>query len=160
MENEALAGTVMLSARTAARLTGRTSRTLQRWCEEGTLPSVTVNGKGKRMIPVDALAPWLPLPLDDALRALLGRAEGGDGEAALALGLALMEAGKPALALAWFQEAAEAGNADAMHWLYQAYFQGLGTPRNRTLGIKWLAEAALGGHAIAMRQIEQLRLGP
>lgn len=160
MDDEAIAGEVMLSARTAARLTGRTGRTLQRWCEEGTLPSVAVNGKGKRMIPVDALAPLLPLPLDDALRGLLGRAEGGDGEAALALGLMLMEAGKPALALAWFQEAAEAGNADAMHWLYQAYFQGLGTPRNRTLGIKWLAEAALRGHAIALHQIEQLRLGP
>jgi TPR repeat protein len=119
-----------------------------------------VNGKGKRMIPVDALAPLLPLPLDDALRTLLGRVEGGDGEAALALGLALREAGQPVLALTWFQEAAERGNADAMHWLYQAHFQGLGTPRNRTLGIKWLAEAALRGHAIALHQIEQLHLGP
>ncbi|WP_148039452.1 tetratricopeptide repeat protein [Acidithiobacillus sulfuriphilus] len=159
MDNEAMEG-VMLSARTAARLAGRTCRTLQRWCEEGALPSVAVNGKGKRMIPVDALAPLLPLPLDDGLRTLLGRVEGGDGEAALALGLMLMEAGKGAPALAWFQAAAEGGNADAMHWLYQAYFQGLGTPRNRTLGIKWLAEAALRGHAIALRQIEQLRLGP
>ena len=147
------------SVPTAALLLDRGERTLQRWCEDGTLRVVSRHaGRANRQL-VD-LAQVLELfgPYSEPdFAALIEAADAGGGEAETDLGLVLLQEGKAAAAVAFFQRAARQGDPEAMHWLYRCYREGLGIKPDMNLAMMWLHKAAACGHAIAQAQTEALR---
>jgi TPR repeat protein len=101
---------------------------------------------------------FTPLRADDAW--LVGQAAGGDAGAQNEIGVIFLEAGKPEIAFAWFDGAAKAGHADAMHWLSKYFIYGtMGVAANEALGMSWLAAAAAKGHEIAKAQWTTFRIG-
>jgi TPR repeat protein len=144
-----------IALRTAGLLVGRSLKTLQRWCDDGKLPSRVVDLRGKRVTTVAGVLPFTALAPDDAC--LVVWADAGDTNAQNELGVALLALGKYQLALGWFQAAARRGHADAMHWLSKYYFSGsMGVNEQRDIAMKWLAAAAAQGHAIAKAQMRAL----
>ncbi|MGI4848460.1 MAG: hypothetical protein ACRYGK_10060 [Janthinobacterium lividum] len=149
------AGEIEIDLRLAGLLTGKTSKTMQRWCLEGVLPSRVVDQRGKRLVAVSAVLPHTPLNEEDG--ALVALAAAGDAEAFDELGVLYLEAGLPELAYEWFSLAAKAGHADAMHWLSKIHiYGGMGKEKNEALGWSWLAAAAAKGHQIAKAQCAML----
>ena len=53
-------------------------------------------------------------------------------------------------AAAWYQKAADAGVADAMTALGNAYASGLGVKKNKEKAMEWYQKAAEAGERIAM----------
>lgn len=80
---------------------------------------------------------------------LLREADQGCPLAQSELALHLRYLRVPGCALHWLRLAADAGQADAMHWLGRAYLCGEGIAANRNLGLMWLARSAAIGHAIS-----------
>jgi len=151
-----------VSTQTAAMLTGKSVRTLQRWQDEGTLHGVEMDGvrRGaggiKLMLYLDSLAPYIPVPLDDKKKAMMTRADSGEAEAINEVGLYFYAAEQYGIAAPWFQAAAGKGHADAMELLSTCYLKGLGVEKCLALGLKWLGEAAAHGHAIAQFKIDSM----
>jgi TPR repeat protein len=131
---------------------------MQRWCADGTLRSHIVDQRGKRMVLLDSVLAYTPLCTDDAW--LVAAAASGDAGAKNEIGVIFLEAGKPEIALDWFNGAAKAGHADAMHWLSKYFIYGnMGVAANEALGMSWLAAAAAKGHEIAKAQWTTFRIG-
>lgn len=153
-----------VSTQTAAMLTGKSVRTLQRWQDEGTLHSVEMEGarRGaggvKLLLDLHGLAPHVPIPLDDEKMAMMVRADGGEAEAMNEVGLYFYGADQYEIAVPWFEAAAGKGHADAMELLSTCYFKGIGVETSPALGLKWLGEAAAHGHAIAQFKIDSMNL--
>jgi uncharacterized protein len=82
---------------------------------------------------------------EDARRAWLPAAEGGDAEAAYYLGVLANEGhgGNAEESLRWFNQAAAKGHAKAQYNAALAYERGLGTTRNHGKAIEWLSKAAV-----------------
>lgn len=55
--------------------------------------------------------------------------------------------------VAYYRQAAEAGNAEAANNLAIHYTHGIGVPRDETLGLQWFLRAASLGHGPAMTSI-------
>lgn len=160
---------------TAAALTGRSVRTWQRRVEQGLVERL---GEGRTLVPYAALVPELAVPIAPADLPLLVRADQGDAAAQAQVGallaLAVLQAaprGKADLAdLAdsgtsagvaaaryFLEQAAQQGEADAMHWLGLLHAGGLcGDDAGEALALMWLARAAAHGHALAREQLAAL----
>ena len=159
-----------ISLNTAAILTGRSLRTWQRRIEEGLVPRL---GDGRALVPFDAVVPELPLPLAPEDVDMLVRADQGDAGAQADIGalfaLAALQpapAGRAApanrggggsivAALHFLEQAAQQGEADAMHWLGVLHAAGLAGDGD-ALALMWVAKAAAHGHVIAQRQLAAL----
>lgn len=174
-----------ISLTTAAVLSGRSLRTWQRRVEDGVVPRLGGAG-GRTLVPFAAVRPALAVALDDEDVAVLERADQGDAAAQADIGArlalaALREArdallsnpggGSIAPALHFLTQAAQQGEADAMHWLATVHAAGLaeghgagdtaepGADTAEALALMWLAKAAAHGHAIARQQLAQLMPG-
>lgn len=171
-----------ISIRSAAVLSGLSLRTWQRRIQDGQVAHLGGNGVGT-LVPLQAVADllpgaWAPHEVSALLAAdagdALAQAEVGAQCAQQVLPPALADAdderANAARRMAWhfLAEAAEQGQADAMHWLgllHAAQGQGgrgdgeeatRGAEREEQLAIMWVARAATQGHVIAQRQIEGL----
>lgn len=102
---------------------------------------------------VAALAMPLAMMAQD-IDELLPKAKSGDTKAMVALAAAYADSwedGASEQAVAWYRKAADAGNADAMYKLYEAFNYGnLGLDADETLAEKWLKKAVDKGHAEAL----------
>jgi TPR repeat protein len=146
-----------ISLRIAALLTGKSIKTIQRWCDERKLYSRVVDFRGKRVTTVGSILPFTDILPADA--GLIVHADSGDAAAQNEIGVILLEAGKPHIALDWFRAAAARDHADAMHWLSKYYLCGtMGVEQNQDIAMKWLAAAAAHGHIIAKAQLRALPL--
>ena len=166
-----------ISLSTAAVLTGRSMRTWQRRIEEGQVPRL---GDGRSaQVPFAAVRPELAVDLTDEDVPVLVRADQGDAAAQADVGalfaLAALDAAKtqagPRLAslarggggimpaLHFLTQAADQGEADAMHWLGLLHAAGLCEGDADAMALMWIAKAAAHGHVIAQRQLAGLMPG-
>jgi TPR repeat protein len=60
-----------------------------------------------------------------------------------------------AQALAWYQKAAEAGNAEAMYRLVVAYRDGEGVAKDPAQARRWFQKAAEAGNGVAKYHLSQ-----
>ena len=143
----------------AATLLGRNKRTVQRWCEDGTLKVVDCEPiKGQRLAVDLAQVLYLFGPhAEPDFAGLIVAADRGDAAAQTNLGLVLLQEGKADAAITLFESAAQQDDPEAMHWLYRCYKDGLGVGRDENLAMMWLHKAAAHGHAIAQAQTHALR---
>jgi TPR repeat protein len=149
------ASAIEIGLRTASLLTGKAIKTMQRWCDEGKLASRIVDLRGKKVVLFKDVLSLTPLSLDDSN--LVEQADRGDATAQNDIGILFIAAGKPQIAMEWFQEAAVQGHADAMHGLSYCYLGNhVGIEKNEQLGLHWLAAAAAQGHFIASAQMQAL----
>lgn len=147
-----------IDLRIAGMLTGRSIKTMQRWCVEGVWPSRVVDQRGKRLVSLQAVLPYTPIETGDSHLVLA--AAMGQGDALNEIGVIYLMADKPKLAYEWFALAGKAGHADAMHWLSKFFIYGdMGKKKDETLGMSWLAAAAAKGHVIAREQWARLGIG-
>ena len=167
-----------ISLNTAAVLTGRSTRTWQRRIEEGQVPRLG-DGRGA-LVPFAAVQPALSLDLTDEDVRMLLRADQGDAAAQADVGAlfalaALDEAqaqagsrpaplargagGHVVPALHFLTQAAQQGQADAMHWLGLLHAGGLCEGDGEAMALMWIAKAAAHGHVIAQRQLAGLMPG-
>ncbi|WP_020146043.1 tetratricopeptide repeat protein [Thioalkalivibrio sp. ALJ15] len=146
-----------VSIDTAMRITGLARRTL--WRRVAGHPEWKRNldePLQRAQIAVEALRGDLLFePAGDDL-AVLEAADRRDPEAMHDLALLLLEAGEAQASHGWLQRAAEAGHADAMHWLGRCYVSGEGVALDPGLGLEWLRRSAAQGHVISRRQLEAL----
>lgn len=161
-----------VSQNTAAALTGRSVRTWQRRVEQGLVERL---GEGRTLVPYAALVPELAVPIAPADLPLLVRADQGDAAAQAQVGallaLAVLQAAPRgqadladsgtsagvAAARYFLEQAAQQGEADAMHWLGLLHAGGLcGDGAGEALALMWLARAAAHGHALAREQLAAL----
>ncbi len=150
---------VSCSIQTASILLSRSKRTLQRWCEDGTLHVVPCDsGKGQRQrIDLTQILEMFGPCAEPDFAALVVAADDGGAEAQNDLGMVLLQEGKAEAAVAFFQESAQQDYPEAMHWLYQCHMKGLDVERDENLAMMWLHKAAAHGHAIAKAQAEAIR---
>jgi hypothetical protein len=152
----------LISTQTAALLTGKSVRTLQRWAEEGNIRGLEKAGERrgaggvKLLIELPSLIPHLSIALDGGRMATIVAADGGAADALREVGLYFLAEDQAATALLWLEAAAAKGDSDAMDWLSCCYFMGIGVSSNPALGLKWLGEAAARGHALALQKIAAL----
>lgn len=146
------------SIQTASILLNRNKRTLQRWCEDGTLHVVACDpGKQRQRIDLTQILGLFGPCAEPELAALIVAADSGAPDAQNDLGMVMLQEGKAQGAVAFFQESAQQGYPEAMHWLYQCHLKGLGVKRDENLAMMWLHQAAAHGHAIAKAQADALR---
>lgn len=67
--------------------------------------------------------------------------------------------GSMVAALHFLRQAAQQGQADAMHWLGVLHAAGLGEGDGQALALMWIAKAAAHGHVIAQQQLAGLMPG-
>jgi len=164
-----------ISLNTAAVLTGRSMRTWQRRIEEGQVPRLG-DGRGA-LVPFAAVRPALAVDLTEEDVRMLVRADQGDAAAQADVGAlfalaALNEAkarksapltrgggGSIMPATHFLTQAADRGEADAMHWLGLLHAAGLCEGDGPALALMWIARAAAHGHVIAQRQLAGLMPG-
>ncbi len=162
MNNEGKAPYIICTY-TAAMLTGKSVRTVQRWISDDELPSISSGSSEqtganitKAMLDITSLASQIPIPLtDDTITAIL-RAESGEAEGINSVGLYFYGAGQYKIAVGWFESAAKKGHADAMEWLSICYLNGIGVEKNHALGVQWLGKAAALGHVFAKTKLQAL----
>lgn len=161
-----------LSLNAAAVLTGRSVRTWQRRIEEGLVPRL---GNGRALVPLAAVQPALAVRLAPEDVAVLLRADQGEAAAQAEVGglfaLAVLQlapgelpasddrsVGASVAAAQYFlEQAAQQGEADAMHWLGLLHAAGLrGDGADEALALMWLAKSAAHGHALAKGQLAAL----
>ena len=163
-----------ISLNTAAVLTGRSLRTWQRRIEDGLVPRL---GDGRALVPFDAVAPELALTLTPEDVDVLVRADQGNAAAQADVGALLAlaaldeakaQAGSRSAPLArggmvpalhFLTQAAQQGEADAMHWLGLLHAGGLCDGDGDALALMWIAKAAAHGHVVAQRQLAGLMPG-
>ncbi len=143
----------------AALLLERNKRSIQRWCENGTLQVVHGDAsKGQRLFVdltqiLDLFGPCSEPNFAD----LIVAADTADPQAQNDLGLVLLQEGKAQAAVMLFEEAARQDYPEAMHWLYQCHQKGLGVNKDENLAMMWLHKAAAHGHTIAKAQTQAIR---
>lgn len=145
---------------TASILLGRSERTLQRWCEEGTLRAVHRDPRKSQRQLIDlsqVLDRFGPVP-DAGFAELVVQADRGDANAQTDLALALLASEHDTAAVTFLEAAARQGRPEAMHWLFLCHVQGRGVPRDEDQAMAWLNKAAASGHAIAREQARALRV--
>jgi len=90
------------------------------------------------------------------------RAKAGDTAAEYTMGLRFADGdGAPqdyAVAMKWFEKAAESGNPEAQLKLVFGYIQGIGLPRDEHQAVIWLKHAANNGNTWAQRALSNLYL--
>ncbi len=160
-----------LHVNTAAALTGRSVRTWQRRMEQGL---VARRADGRALVPWAALQAELVAPLAPQDAPLLEQADQGDAAAQAQMGALLALAALDALGAApggdgcngcdncvgaaryFLEQAAQQGEADAMHWLALLHAGGLCEGDGNAQALMWLARAAAQGHVVAKAQLAGL----
>lgn len=137
-----------LSIPSASKLCAWSERTLWRKLASGQLLRYS-RGGARADIAWSSLQAHLKFTLDADGLDLLRQADQGCILSQAELGLHLRHLRNHDCALRWLQLAAEAGQADAMHWVARSYLCGEGVAANRNLGVMWLARSAASGHAIS-----------
>lgn len=157
-----------LHVNTAAALTGRSVRTWQRRMEQGL---VARQADGRALVPWTALQAELVAPLAPQHAPLLEQADQGDAAAQADMGallaLAVLDVqgaaqgsdGCVAAARYFLEQAAQQGEADAMHWLALLHAGGLCEGDGNAQALMWLARAAAQGHVLAKAQLAGLMPG-
>ena len=157
-----------ISLNTAAVLTGRSVRTWQRRMEQGL---VVRQADGRALVPWAALQAELVAPLAAQDAPLLERADRGEAAAQADMGALLALAALDALGVAqgsdgcvaaaryFLEQAAQQGEADAMHWLALLHAAGLCEGDGNAQALMWLARAAAQGHVLAKAQLAGLMPG-
>jgi TPR repeat protein len=79
-----------------------------------------------------------------------------DGDNELRLGKATLRAGNPGRALEFFQQSADKGNVEGMHWVGLMYEEGKGVAQDGTTAAQWFKRAADQGHAPSMNHYGNL----
>lgn len=87
---------------------------------------------------------------------LPSRAAMGNAEAQNDLATICMQQNQGSSAMYWFEQAAEQGYAESMHWLGRCHLEGRFVEENANLGIMWIAKAAAHGHVISQAQIKAM----
>lgn len=128
---------------TAAALAGVDRRTVRRWLGDGE-------------IDLAALLQKADLRLSSAEVQTVLEADQGGADACAELASIFAERGFHSRAVEWWQQAAERGHADAMHWLARAYLDGRGIAPDLYTGLMWLAKSASLGHAVSQAQTRAL----
>lgn len=147
-----------ISLETAMHVTGLARRTVWRRVAGNPEWKRNLNEPLKRVqIAVEALRDDLLFPLADEDQRILSAADQRDPEAMNDLALMLLEAERPERAVLWLERAAEAGHADAMHWLGRCLVAGEGVASNTELGLDWLRRSATAGHVISRGMIWQVQ---
>lgn len=163
-----------LHVNTVAALTGRSVRTWQRRMEQGL---VVRQADGRALVPWTALQAELVAPLAPQDAPLLARADQGEAAAQAQMGALLALAALDALGAApggdggngcsscvvaaryFLEQAAQQGEADAMHWLALLHAAGLCEGDGNAQALMWLARAAAQGHVLAKAQLAGLMPG-
>ncbi|MDQ8035054.1 MAG: hypothetical protein REJ50_23840 [Bordetella sp.] len=151
-----LSNVTAISVDTAVLVTGISKRTLWRRIAQGQLVKLGEDTRGRARVCIKELAQlsrafWSP---DEV--AMFVDADAGDAMAKADLGAALYLQSRLRDAFRLFLDAAEAGSADAAHWLASCYSHGHGTARDDEAALFWLERAALRRHPIAREQLRQL----
>lgn len=155
---------MQLSTATVSLLTGKATKTIYRWVDDGQLKAVSedegswTGGKigGKLYFSLSDIAPFMAIPITTDLENALDAAQNGMAGGINEVGLIFFENKVYGIAITWFEMAAKKGHLDAMDWLSTCYIEGFGTEVNLAKGIEWLGKAAAGGHPIAAAKIEAL----
>ena len=154
-----------LHVNTAAALTGRSVRTWQRRMEQGL---VARQADGRALVPWAALQAELVASLAPQDAPLLVRADQGEAAAQADMGALLAletldvaqgSDGCVAASRYFLEQAAQQGEADAMHWLALLHAAGLCEGDGNAQALMWLARAAAQGHVIARKQVAGLMPG-
>ena len=152
---------VPISIAVSVVVTERSRRTWWRRIADGTVTRLADDARGRAMLNLAEVVPFICVPLDPVDLGFLVRADAGDADAQNDIGQLFSNAGKPKIALYWLEQAAHQGHADAMQWLGRCYIGGEGVPKNRNIGLMWIAKAAAHGHVIAQAQMQDpFRISP
>jgi uncharacterized protein len=143
-----------ISVAASVVITERSRRTWWRRIADGKVTRLADDARGRAMLSLAEVAPFICIPLDQADFNFLALADAGNTDAQNDMGQLFSNAGKPKIALYWLEQAASQGHADAMQWLGRCHIGGDGVPRNKNIGLMWIAKAAAHGHVIAQAQIQ------
>ena len=145
-----------VSLETAALITERSRRTWQRRLADGGVDRVLVDGRGRSMLQLIDVLPLVCMPLELEEQRILLLADDGSASAQCEIGQVFDLYGKHEIAIHWWVQAAEQGDADALQCLGSAYAEGRGVPRDQHIALMWIARAAAAGHVIATEQVRGL----
>jgi hypothetical protein len=153
---------LLISTQTAALLTGKTIRTINNWLESGTIKGHTIPASHLPhgqiwQIDLASMAEHIPTELTDEFLESVKKAEAGDAQEASNVAAVLAKSGADKIAIAWFELSAKMGNADAMNWLWDIYYNGYGVDPDFAVAIQWLGKAAKHGSMFAQATVEGLR---
>lgn len=156
-------------------MTGRSKRTWLRRIDDGSVPRVGYDSRGRALLDFESIRYSIGISLTDGDVVVLLQADQGDAVAQADIGAMFFVAGGSAhkdapkreelsalcmtAAMYWLEKAAEQKQADAMHWLAQIYATGYGGENCSNLSVMWLANAAAQGHVIAAEQMKALMSG-
>ncbi|RYF47635.1 MAG: sel1 repeat family protein [Cytophagaceae bacterium] len=147
-----------ISLETAAIITERSRRTWQRRLADGGVDRVAEDARGRSMLQLRDVLPLVCVPLGPEEQQILALADDGSASAQRDIGQVFDLYGKHEIAIHWWRQASEQGDADAMQCLGSAHAEGRGTPKDQNLGLMWIARAAAAGHVIAAEQVRGLLL--
>lgn len=155
-------GTFTIGTKTAAMLTGKTIRTIINWVESGAIHGKAIpvghlpHGQIWK-IDMASLAEYIPTELTDEFLEHVKAAEKGDAMETTCVATYFYKPGSYPIALDWFALAAKRGDADAMTWLWDSYYKGVGVEPDFAIAVKWLGTAAEHGSLLAITVLEALR---
>ena len=145
-----------ISLEAAAIITERSRRTWQRRLADGGVDRVSEDGRGRSMLQLTDVLPLVCVPLDSEEQQILLKADDGSASAQCDIGQVFDLLGKHEIAVHWWMQASEQGNADAMQCLGSAHAEGRGLVQDHNLALMWIARAAAAGHVIAAEQVRGL----
>jgi len=108
------------------------------------------------MVRLSDVQPLLCVPLSADELTVLCDADSGSAGAQRDVGQVFDLQGKPEIAVYWWGQAADQGDADAMQCLGHSYAAGRGVEVDENLALMWIARAAAQGHVIARAQTKGL----
>ncbi|KKI12315.1 hypothetical protein XA67_20235 [Comamonas thiooxydans] len=147
--------TDLISIDTVAIITERSKRTWQRRLASG-VDRVLEDLRGRSMLRLEDIHPFICAPLSKDDINVLIQADRGSASCQCDIGQVFDLLGKHEIAIYWWMQAAEQGDAEAMQCLGSAYAAGRGVSEDENLALMWIARAAAQGHSIARTQISRL----
>jgi len=169
------ASTPAISLDAVIPMTGRSKRTWLRRIEDGAVPRVGYDSRGRALLDFQSVRPSIGISLTEEDVGVLLQADQGDAVAQADIGAMFFVAasGEPkdasnlgdlnslcmTAAVYWLEKAADQQQEDAMHWLAQVYATGYGGESSANLSVMWLAKAAAKGHVIATAQMNEMMSG-
>ncbi|MBN6742004.1 sel1 repeat family protein [Acidithiobacillus sp. MC6.1] len=138
---------LFISTPAAARLTGKTPRTITNWLETGTAKGTLLQANNLPQgqswkVDLLSIAEHIPMQITDEILDSIRKSEDGDAKETTRVGLFLYMAGAKNLAVNWFEAAAKKGDVEAMEWLWDSYYYGRGVEINLPVAFQWLGKAA------------------